>query len=214
MKKTIEWKWSAVVLAALLCCVASFAANTPQKPEKSLAEEVAKNSFRYGTSDLLSWEGKFFWMSRTPLSIFKGYLDLYNEHPSDFTIMTVGKPGFEKRYSILWKILDNKLFITKITLQRYNEKNIEQFYPNDSISRIMETFTNEKFMKITKDSRPCIFARWFNGEINIKKELIFNWGDDQEKKTKEWEKLPYYTLTFKEGELISNTLINPSENGK
>jgi len=218
MKKAIEWKWSAVLLVALLCCGASsFASNTPQKPEKSSAEKVAKNTFRYGTSDLLSWEGKFFWMSRTPLSTFKGYRDLYNQQrPGDFDGPFPGQvPPLDKRFTAIWTIdSNNKLYMKKIKMEGRTTATENKFFPKDSVMLTMEQFTHEKFIANPKDSVPYLFAKWFTGEIYVKSEFVKKFNENYQTVFQEWEKLPYYTLTFKEGELISNTLINPSDNGK
>lgn len=217
MKKAIEWKWSAVLFAALLCCGSSFASNTPQKQEKSSVEKVAKNTFPCGTSDLLSWEGKFFWMSRTPLSTFKGYRDLYNQqYPGDFDgPFKVLTPPLDKRFTAIWTIDSNdKLYIKKIKMEGRTTATENKFFPKDSVMLTMEHFTHEKFIPNPKDSVPYLFAKWFTGEIYVKSEFVQKFNDNSQTVFQEWEKLPYYALTFKDGELISKTLINSVDKGK
>lgn len=216
MKKAIERMWSAAFFAALICCGTSFASNTPQKAEKSSVEKVAKNTFRYVTSDLLSWEGKFFWMSKTPLSTLKGYRDLYNQqHPGDFDKpLKVMTPPLDKRFTAIWTIDGNKLYMKNIKMEGRTTATENTFYPKDSVMRTMEHFTHEKFIPNPKDSVPYLFAKWFTGEIYVKSEFVKKFNDNSQTVFQEWEKLPYYALTFKEGELISKTLINTSENGK
>ena len=105
------------------------------------------------TSDELYWEGERYVISDSPLACFEGYRSIFPQMPPLKTHI-LGNPILEspptvqdKNYEAIWKIVDNRLYLSDIKFNSINRYDYSKYLKPDENVRftIVERLTKKQF---------------------------------------------------------------------
>lgn len=180
------------------------------------------------TSDKLYWNGEEYDMIFTPLVVFDGYKKIFSdferrmkekypkkELSSHYPAM--GTPFIrDKNYSIVWKIVGDRLYINRIHFDPMfsideNRKYADEIYPGHEHYKRLEKMTGEKFSQTTSaaEAEPAaeygvMPAAWVNGDILIK-QTSYAW-DEESLRHREAEHT-VWRMTLKNGRIVARKKI-------
>lgn len=175
------------------------------------------------TSDEIYLNGTKYFITKSPLAVFKGYDKLFSDPELEAkyrkisnyltSIPEVGSSSYplvqDKKYSALWKIVDNKLFLNDIKLAMIVDpaEETQKLFPNNEQYIAIERLTGGKFDTAHNAStaepvapQGVIPATWVNGKYLIK-EFPEHWWKTS---IKEWDnKYDVFEIVIKDGKIIS-----------
>ncbi|WP_300284114.1 hypothetical protein [uncultured Alistipes sp.] len=180
------------------------------------------------TSDKLYWNGEEYDMIFTPLVVFDGYKKIFSdferrmkekypkkELSSHYPAM--GTPFIkDKNYSIVWKIVGDRLYINRIHFDPMfsideNRKYTDEIYPGHEHYKRLEKMTGEKFSQTASavEAEPVteygvMPATWVDGDILIQR-ASDAW--DEEALRHENAEHPAWRITLKNGRIVARKKI-------
>lgn len=139
------------------------------------------------TNDYLEWNGLSFSLSKTPLSCFKNYKELYQFEGTVLESYLYYYGPDDKPYTCIWMINNDTLYLRNVALNRLSYEDEQKLFPGNKKMRMMEDFTNQK-----TNEKGLIPAKWFTDTLEIR---------DVEKRRH------FYRFIFKQGKLIEGIYI-------
>jgi hypothetical protein len=185
-----------------------------------------REGFRGETHDAMYWNDTRFNMSKSPLSSFEDFKNIYSNIPTiilDFTVPIRA----DKNYSVIWAIEKNYLYLYDVSFDiDFTTYGTDSFYYANypQYRQAIEKLTERKFVKrnfslpvegkdtvVMMEDRPIpihingvkskdtvvMKATWFSDTLYVK-QFDFNYGTSKE---------PFYRMIFERGKLIQVDMV-------
>lgn len=161
--------------------------------------------FHSNTSDMLCWGEHLFYLSESPLAVFKEYTTFFQYEFDDDAYFFRG--GIDKPYGVLYRLKGDSLIVTNVG-RNYSYETLD---PKKAVS-LKQMKTLAKLTKTTLSRTDhTLFAQWFDGVLNI---CPHHGGEmriyiDSKKKIKAYENIAYYRMTFQKGICVKKEFVVP-----
>jgi hypothetical protein len=154
------------------------------------------------TIDAMYWRDIRFRMSKSPLSSFEDFKNIYSDIPT-LVFLLMGRISADKNYSVIWAIEKDYLYLYDVSFNIDFTNMTDSFYHANypKYRQAIEKLTERKFVKrnffLSVESKDTVVmkADWFSDTLYVQQALHII------------DTLPFPRMIFEKGKLIKVDLV-------